>query len=431
MVIFESMNLESQVYAAIKELKFLSGSIEDIEFDEISAEDTNDNYDVVINADSKVCLYMGQGDYPITTLSFLLNIHENLNKSQLNDNQSYAKNQNGVDFLLTVDDYNTMMLLEGLERSNNPVVCKLQTSIKFWGTEVVIDKNKYEIALFNGVCLYHILVEQSGNRDKYLPSYSEDDYFIRIVNKDMLDMKVTDSLAISFVFELQSTHGLVLNFSSGRPDPENVYYQENELSEESYEIFPLLYGRGINEILSLYNKAKTTWEPDHKILCLAKVLEYISPTIAQEKLYESVRLKLSSPTVLSPTSDYINELGMIYNKNQSDISKDSELIRLAVITVADLGEIWDDISFLLKQGKNKKFAELNDLSKHECLESLATIIYDTRNEIAHAKANYAKKGTECPEKNKNQFSKALDRIAIRCIRWFAIQTEEKRVTLSH
>lgn len=431
MVTFEPMDLESQVKSAIEKLEFLSGSIEDIEFNEFSAEDLNDNYDVVINADSEVCLCIGQGDYPITTVDFLLNICEKLSESRLNESQSYAKNQNEVDFLLTVDDYDTMMILEGLERSNNPVVCKLKTGVYFWTNNVVVDNKTYEIALFKGICLYHILVEQSGNHDKYLPSYCENDYFVRIVSQDILDMKVADDLAVSFVFELQSTHGLVLSFSSGRPDFEDTYYEENELSKEPYEIFPLLYGRGINEILSLYNKSKIVWESDYKILCLTKVLEYISPTIAQEKLYECVRLKLSSPTVLSPTSDYINELGMIYSKNQSDISKDSELIRLAVITVTDLEEIWDDISFLLKQGKNKRFSDLDELEKKGCLESLSTIIYDTRNEIAHAKANYAKKGTECPEKNKSQFSKALDKIAIRCIRWFAMQADDKRVTLSH
>lgn len=224
MVTFEPMDLESQVKSAIEKLEFLSGSIEDIEFNEFSAEDLNDNYDVVINADSEVCLCIGQGDYPITTVDFLLNICEKLSESRLNESQSYAKNQNEVDFLLTVDDYDTMMILEGLERSNNPVVCKLKTGVYFWTNNVVVDNKTYEIALFKGICLYHILVEQSGNHDKYLPSYCE---------------------------------------------------------------------------------------------------------------------------------------------------------------------------------------------------------------IAHAKANYAKKGTECPEKNKSQFSKALDKIAIRCIRWFAMQADDKRVTLSH
>ena len=59
--------------------------------------------------------------------------------------------------------------------------------------------------------------------------------------------------------------------------------------------------------------------------------------------------------------------------------------------------------------------------------AIAEHIYSTRNEIAHAKANYEKRGTECPAREKASFCKMLEIIAIRCIRWFAIQPEEKRV----
>ena len=60
---------------------------------------------------------------------------------------------------------------------------------------------------------------------------------------------------------------------------------------------------------------------------------------------------------------------------------------------------------------------------------VAECIYSTRNEIAHAKANYDKRGTECPLKYREEFCKMLDIIAVRCIRWFAMQPEDKRVAL--
>lgn len=56
--------------------------------------------------------------------------------------------------------------------------------------------------------------------------------------------------------------------------------------------------------------------------------------------------------------------------------------------------------------------------------------FESGNEIAHAKANYSKKGTECLMKYKTEFCRTLDAIAIRCIRWFAMQPEDKRVTSS-
>lgn len=77
------------------------------------------------------------------------------------------------------------------------------------------------------------------------------------------------------------------------------------------------------------------------------------------------------------------------------------------------------------KGKQVKPVDESDCSA--LLEKIAEHIYSTRNEIAHAKANYEKRGTECPAREKASFCKMLEIIAIRCIRWFAIQPEEKRV----
>ena len=72
---------------------------------------------------------------------------------------------------------------------------------------------------------------------------------------------------------------------------------------------------------------------------------------------------------------------------------------------------------------------MDDAIKMHYLELLADSIYCTRNEIAHAKANYEKKGTECPEKDRCQFTELLDYIAVRCVRWFGLQPEDKRVVI--
>ncbi len=58
---------------------------------------------------------------------------------------------------------------------------------------------------------------------------------------------------------------------------------------------------------------------------------------------------------------------------------------------------------------------------------LSQAISDTRNYIAHAKANYRNKGLECPEDEKERFIIVLRIIARQCIRWFANQPDSKRV----
>ena len=429
MISFDPIQLKDRVLSVLEKFSFTDGEIVSIGFDQLLDADCYDDYDVIITENSEVCLCIGDSDYPKTTLSFLLNAYNSWEDAKLNEKQSYAKSKNEVEFLLNIDDYDTIMLLDGLKESANPVVQHTSEGIEFWHSQITVNQKTYHISLFNGLCIYHLLVQESENFDKYFPSYSEYDYFIRITSEDDIDFKVADSLAMSFIFELHATHNLKIVFSKGRADPETTYYDEAKLAQRSFEIFPLLNGRGIKELLEVYYTAKTTYDIDYMILGFTKVIEYISPTIAKEELYECIRLKLTSPMVFTPTSEFINELGEVYKKHQNDISKDSELIKLAVSTVIELGDVWDKFPAHIKPKNVECIESMDNSLKASCIESLIAAIYDTRNEIAHAKANYEKKGKECPAKYKEQFSQALDVIAVRCIRWFAMQSEEKRVVL--
>jgi len=178
--------------------------------------------------------------------------------------------------------------------------------------------------------------------------------------------------------------------------------------------------------LGLYNTAKTTADLDFKILGFTKVIEYIAPTITQKELIESISLKLSSLNVFKPTAAFISELGAVYDKHRNTTTKDSELIRISILTTIALDEIWEKVPAFLK-GKQASIPA--ELEHSAFLEKIAECVYSTRNEIAHAKANYEKRGTECPVKYKSDFCVMLDAIAVKCIRWFALQPEEKRVVL--
>lgn len=428
MIIYNPPELKESILTAFDVLSFVDGTIEDIEFDVIRDGTQDSDYDVILTADSVIGLSMGEDTCPITTVKYFLIVSENWESAKINDSQSYARNKYEVDFLLNITDYKTLMLLEGLARSSNPASGSVDQGIELWKTKITIKGKDYHISVYNGFCLYHLKVKESNNYDKYLPDYSEHDYFVRITGDD-IDQKVADSLAVSFIFELQATHNVLLSFSEGRPDFEEVYYEDEELTDHPFGIFPLLYGRGIKELLIIYNKAKVTDDCDYRILSFTKVIEYISPTIAQAKLYDQVRLKLSLPAVFVPTADYVIELGEIFRKHQADIIRDSELIRVAITTVVELEELWNELPRFVKPAKQSRFADINEEMKATCMENIVAGVYDTRNEIAHAKANYVKKGKVCPLEEKRQFVKMLDGIAVRCIRWFDMQSEEKRVIL--
>lgn len=192
-------------------------------------------------------------------------------------------------------------------------------------------------------------------------------------------------------------------------------------------MFPLIYGNGAAELLDLYNIAKNTTDIDFKILGFTKVIEYIAPTIAQKELIEKVSLKLSSTSVFNPNAAFVAELGAIYDKYRNTTTKDSELIKLSITTAVTVDDLWDVLPDFIK---GKQLKPSNEQDHILTLSKISEHIYSTRNEIAHAKANYEKRGTECPNNEKRAFVKMLEIAAIRCIRWFALQPEEKRVVPS-
>ena len=106
--------------------------------------------------------------------------------------------------------------------------------------------------------------------------------------EDDLDMKIADSLAISYIFELQSYFDLLISFSNGRLPP----FEEDRSTKTLYgmesSMFPLICGRGSTELLNIYNTVRVTSDIDFKILSFTKVIEYISPTISQKELIENV-----------------------------------------------------------------------------------------------------------------------------------------------
>lgn len=421
MITFSPSSIKENILNAIQSLSFLEGYIEDIEFDEFFDDKKLEDVDeeIIISDNSDVYLSLGDDTYPSIKLHEFINIANNLSELKINEAQSYAKNSREVYFLLDTEDYNTIEVLSNTFKGES--VSALEKS-------VIIDGKIYHVCLFHGCCIYHLLVQKSGNFDDYAPSYSQYDFFVKVHCEDDLDMKIADSLAISYIFELQSSFDLIISFNKGRLPP----FEEDRSTETLYgmesSMFPLICGKGSTELLNIYNTARVTSDIDFKILGFTKVIEYISPTISQKELIENVTLKLTSLNVFKPNATFISELGAIYDKHRNTSTKDSELIKTSILTAVSLSldEIWDCIPNFIKGRQETLPLEQERIA---FLEKISECIYSTRNEIAHAKANYEKRGTECPEKHKEDFCKMLDIIAVRCIRWFALQPEDKRVVL--
>ena len=426
MINFSSDVLKEQIAEAIKTLDYLTGDIEDVQFDDLLF-DGDTEHDVTIGEESAVCIYIGEDDYPSLTVKQFVELAHIQNEISINKDQSYAKSHNEVFFLLDSFDYETSEILDNTFKENPRSYNRNKKSTSVLTKSVKVKAKTYTCSLFNGFCFFHSLVEKSGDFDEYLPSYSPYDYFVKISCDQELDMEEADALAHAYVFELQSSFNIVLPFSPGRSAPLATDRSDESLCGLESKLFPLIYGIGASELLSLYNTAKTTSDLNFKILGFTKVIEYIAPTISQKTLIEQVSLKLTSLNVFTPTAKFISELGAVYEKHRNTSNKDSELIKLSIVTAVSLEEIWDRTPNFIK-GKQTSLPE--ETSQIAFLEKISDCIYNTRNEIAHAKANYEKRGNECPQKHKAEFCEMLDLISVRCIRWFAMQPEEKRVAMN-
>lgn len=176
MISFNPTDLQEKVLLLIDKFNFIDGEIDEINFSNLLDLSNYDDYDVSIDENSKVCVYLGEGNYPEVSLRYLLNTYTFWEDSKLNERQSYAKSKNEVEFLLNISDSDTYLFLESLKACANSVVMKTPDGVELWPNEVKMNDIKYHVSLYNGLCIYHLMVEASGNTDKYLPAYSEVDW---------------------------------------------------------------------------------------------------------------------------------------------------------------------------------------------------------------------------------------------------------------
>ncbi|MGG0666953.1 hypothetical protein ABE073_00230 [Lederbergia citrisecunda] len=287
----------------------------------------------------------------------------------------------------------------------------------------LIDGQEYTINIVNGLTSYGIKLITEDLFDKHFPPVDESDFFIEISAKDTLDIKVIESLVDAYLFELKSTLGISIQLS-----PRLSYLtleDEPEFSTDITRLRPLLQGKGIHELLKLYNSSLASVSADILILTYTKVIEYVSQTVIQQDLINSATKKLFSSRALNPDANYILELGEIFDKNRNN-QKDYLAIRLTIETCCDLNEIVATAPQFLKFTRKLRSDSKNE-DKIKAFIEIADAISNTRNMFAHAKTNYEKKGMECPTEQLEEFAKCLDILAQQVIRWFAKEHEDNRV----
>jgi len=298
---------------------------------------------------------------------------------------------------------------------------------------ITIDQkwNGFEISveIVSGLTSFGLKLIQKALYDEYFSPIDHNDFFVKIQTDKSLSLEEYHKIFNAYIFELSSSYNV--NFKSTYKMVEYIpdwNERVDELTNTTItpRLRPLISGKGMHQLLSLYNEANSIQNHEYRILTYAKVIEYVSQTVLRKEMLTAALSKLFSSRVLSPDATYILELERLFEEHRAN-KKDSQAIKLTVQTCCDLFELIDIAPEFLKKIKGLKSENATLEQIRTCLDEISNAITDTRNMIAHAKTNYKPKGNECPYEDLDKFAEILKIIANQAIRWFSIQHEDNRI----
>lgn len=297
---------------------------------------------------------------------------------------------------------------------------------RYYTMPVIQDVVDATCSLTTGFTVFGVAVAASGDYDDSLPPILDGEMFVEVQFRNgRLSDDTARYVADAFLFELSGSFGLDFEVD---PRPTVEYEDPEELDWRfSYDARPrpLLLGMGMPELLRLYNKAAVATDEEIKILYLAKVVEYVSQTVVEQRAYEAIRAKLLSPRSLSPDAAFVAELRAIVEEQRA-FRKDREAVRQATIVCCDATELSGLAPPFLGKLRETSPGDAPK-KKEEALAELGASLFATRNRIAHAKANYVPTGEECPAEQMAAFAECAKLAAQQAVRWYHSRHEDARV----
>ncbi|KQL21233.1 hypothetical protein [Cytobacillus solani] len=376
--------------------------------------DEDEDEDIIINDEIEFNLYLPRSDYEECnfTLGEVLEMAREAKNCIKVDEYGFIGKKLA---LVRIDSFRREVLTRITDE--NPHVTSL--------TEI-IDDQEYEINIVEGITSYGLALAIEKKYNKYTPPVDYNDMFIEIRAESDLNHDIINSLVQAYMFEIRSTLKVEIHISP-RPyyDPWEDDENEIDISSTPLKLRPLLRGKGISELIDLYNSTLPTQNAEILLLTYVKVIEYVSQSVIQKDLIASTLTKLSSRRALSPDATYILELNKIFDNHRNN-KKDHQAIKLTIETCCDIHEIVPSAPQFLKVTNRLTLDSKEDV-KQKAIEEVASAISQTRNMFAHAKTNYDFKGMECPAEQLHEFAECVDILAQQIIRWFAREHEDNRV----
>lgn len=262
--------------------------------------------------------------------------------------------------------------------------------------------------------------------DKYYPPLTGDDAFVEVRHPTNISASKATDIVYAYLFELNSSLGLRFSLAP-RPDSQDESPESDEVESviaRAERLRPILVGAGLGPLMREFHRGTAGVDDESSLICLVKCIEYVSATVVRERQYDDIRKRLQSPFVLSPTAAYMDDLLALFEENRI-FTKDHEALKLTVDRCCD--------AILLSQHAPKCIPSLRSITansknadRRAGLAELSACLSATRNQLAHAKANYELTGKECPPDQLSQLLQCARIAAEQCVRWYAMQNPDLR-----
>lgn len=265
--------------------------------------------------------------------------------------------------------------------------------------------------------------------DKYFPPLGWDEVFVEVHHPQGATTEQANALIQAYVFELHVTLGLEFS-ESPRPVEFDIEYPEDEvigdLVQRASSMRPLLTGPGLLAVLSEFNSANGLHVDSSSLLVYAKCIEYVSATVVREKQYEDLRKRLLTRDALSPNAEFMDGLLVLFEENRV-FTRDVEALRLSIERCCDPLPMKPHAPQILRS-LSKIEPSSSAEQRKQALVDLAAVLSASRNQLAHAKANYRASGKECPPEQLASLVSCARIAAEQCIRWYAARSDDLRRT---
>ncbi len=296
-------------------------------------------------------------------------------------------------------------------------------------------ENEFQVSLINNPNLFNVLIERDfGAFDKYNHSYYVSDTYICIEHEKPAELEAIKLVTMSFLFILASSYNLVFAIDDFEIFDIGLAYSEaldegtlaeQDSGEKAIRLRPADTSFGMVQLYELYMQGSSSYQIEYKIISYTKILEYCSESWLRLRTHNEISNLLCLPAALNPDFDFIARLIRVMN-SQKEYRKQGNATQMLIRECCTAVELSTTTPAYLQLFRNiSEKSNGKDLGK--ALDSLASCIVATRNQLVHAKPSYEPTGDECPESDLKEFAECLELVALQAINWFSNLPTQFRV----